>query len=71
MPAKTRFSVALDDQEHAALAIVAEKRRISMAWLVRQAVADFLERYRSEETQLPLPLATSRSELGGAGIGNT
>lgn len=66
MPAKTRFSVALDDQEYAALAIVAEKHRISMAWLVRQAVADFLERYRREETQLPLPLATSRPERGGA-----
>lgn len=65
MPAKTRFSVALDDQEYAALATVAERHRISMAWLVRQAVTDFLERYRSEEVQLPLPLAASRSERGG------
>ncbi len=66
MPAKTRFSVALDDQEYAALALVAEEHRISMAWLVRQAVADFLERYRNEETQLPLPLAASRSDRRGA-----
>ena len=54
MATKTRFSVALDDQEYVALGVVAEKHRISMAWLVRQAVADFLERYRNEETQLSL-----------------
>ena len=66
MPAKTRFSVALEDQEYAALAVVAEKHRISMAWLVRQAVADFLERYRNDETQLPLPLVASRSERRSA-----
>lgn len=65
MPTKTRFSVALDDREYAALATVAERHRISMAWLVRQAVTDFLERYRNEEVQLPLPLAASRSERGG------
>ena len=62
MPTKTRFSVALEDEEYAALAMVAEKHRISMAWLVRQAVADFLERYRDEEAQLPLPLVSARSE---------
>ncbi|MDD9996393.1 MAG: ribbon-helix-helix domain-containing protein [Rhodospirillaceae bacterium] len=62
MPAKTRFSVALDDDEYETLANVAEKYRISMAWLVRQAVADFLERYRHNETQLPLPLAGTRLE---------
>ena len=59
MATKTRFSVALDNQEYAALAVVAEKHRISMAWLVRQAVVDFLERYRNEETQLPLFLTTT------------
>jgi len=62
MPAKTRFSVALDDDEYETLANVAEKYRISMAWLVRQAVADFLERYRHNETQLPFPLAGTRLE---------
>ena len=64
MPAKTRFSVALEDEEYSALAVVADKHRISMAWLVRQAVADFLDRYRNDETQIPLPLAASRSERG-------
>ena len=60
MPAKTRFSVTLDDQEFTTLDGVAEKHRISIAWLVRQVVVDFLERYRSKEIQLPLPLAGLR-----------
>ena len=66
MPAKTRFSVALEDEEYSALAEVAEKHRISMAWLVRQAVANFLERYRDEEAQIPLPLVASHSERRNA-----
>ena len=56
--AKTRFSVALDHQEYAELAAMAEKHRVSMAWLVRNAVAEFLGRYRDEDRQLPLVLTT-------------
>lgn len=62
MATKTRFSVALEDQEYTALAAVAEKHRLSMAWLVRQAVADFLERCRDEDMQLPLRLTTTRND---------
>ena len=58
MAEKTRFSVALDEQDYAQLAALAEKHRISMAWLVRHAVAEFLERYRSEDMQLPLHLTS-------------
>ena len=56
MAAKTRFSVALNVNEYAELATMAEKHRVSMAWLVRNAVAEFLDRYRDEDTQLPLRL---------------
>ncbi len=66
MAAKTRFSVALDDREYATLAAMAEEHRISMAWLVRQAVADFLERHRNEDTRLPLRLTARHVEPGGA-----
>ena len=65
MAAKTRFSVALDDREYATLAEMAEKNRISMAWLVRQAVADFLECHRSEDTQLPLRLTARHTDRRG------
>ena len=56
MAAKIRFSVALNVNEYAELATMAEKHRVSMAWLVRNAVAEFLDRYRDEDTQLPLRL---------------
>lgn len=62
MPAKTRFSVAFNDNEYAELATMAEKHHVSMAWLVRNAVREFLERYRDEDNQLPLRLAASGSQ---------
>lgn len=57
MAAKTRFSVALDEQEYAELALMAERHRVSMAWLVRYAVTEFLNGYRAEDPQIPLRLA--------------
>ncbi len=62
MPTKTRFSVALDDREYSEIMALAEKNRVSMAWLVRHAVAAFLERSREEDVQLPLRLTSDRSE---------
>ena len=62
MVAKTRFSVALDEQEYAELSAMAEKHRVSMAWLVRHAVTEFLERHQSEQLQIPLPLVGRSSE---------
>ena len=62
MAAKTRFSVALNVNEYAELATMAEKRRVSMAWLVSNAVAEFLDRYRDEDTQLPLRLTPAGSQ---------
>ena len=61
MTAKTRFSVALDEREYVRLVAMAEKHRISMAWLVRQALTDFLERYGDEDLQLPLRFTVSRT----------
>ena len=67
MAAKTRFSVALNVNEYAELATLAERHRVSMAWLVRNAVAEFLDRYRDEEdVQLPLRITTVRSQRGDA-----
>ena len=66
MPAKTRFSVALDEGEYAELLDLADKHRISMVWLVRRVVADFLERCRREELRLPLRLSSAPPDRGGA-----
>ena len=63
MTAKTRFSVALNVNEYTELDTMAERHRVSMAWLVRIAVAEFLDRYRDEEdAQLPLRLTAVRSQ---------
>lgn len=56
MVAKTRFSVALDEHEYAELSVMADKHRVSMAWLIRHAVTEFLDRYGQEDQQLPLRL---------------
>ncbi len=60
MAAKQRISVSLSEQEYSKLSALAEKHRISLAWLGRQAVAEFLERYRDRELQLPLTLTPTR-----------
>ena len=62
MVAKTRFSVALNANEYNELAAMAERHRVSMAWLVRSAVAEFLDRHREEDAHLPLRLSSVRSE---------
>jgi len=66
MVAKTRFSVALDKHEYAELSALAETHRVSMAWLVRHAVTEFLNGYRSEDPQLPLRLVAARPERSNA-----
>lgn len=62
MTAKTRFSVALDENEYAELAAIAERHRVSMAWLVRHAVTEFLDDYRIDDPQLPLGLTATRRD---------
>lgn len=51
---KQRISINLPDSEYGELAALAEKHDISMAWIGRKAILDFLERYRDNPLQLPL-----------------
>jgi hypothetical protein len=51
---KHRVAVNLDDEEFAALAEMSDKHDVSLGWLGRQALLEFIDRYRNE--QLPLPL---------------
>ena len=62
MPSTHRLSVNLSPEEHREIAALAETSRVSKAWIGRQALIEFLERYRDRETlQLPLDLGrTSR-----------
>jgi len=52
----TRITVTVDEQDHAQLAKLAEQYRVSLAWLVRYAVNDMLERHQQDQLQLPLDL---------------
>jgi len=54
---KQRLSVNLSDTEYAELASLAQKNAISMAWIGRQAILEFLEAHRENQLQLPLTLA--------------
>lgn len=51
-----RLSVNLDLPDHAALVRLADEHDVSLAWLVRKAVSEFVERHgKSDQTELPLP----------------
>jgi hypothetical protein len=52
----TRVTVSIDERDYEQLVALAEEHRVSLAWLVRYAVADFLDRYRREQLELPLEL---------------
>lgn len=60
MAASRRLSVTLDEHEYDELAGMSDKHRVSMAWLARHAIAEFMDRYRNEELQLPLRLPHGR-----------
>ena len=54
MTSKQRLSVNLTPEEHSELTALAEKARVSKAWLGRRAISELLDRYREREFDLPL-----------------
>jgi|GEM_PF-1479629 len=61
---RTRIKVSLRDEEHAALATLAERHDVSLSWLTRQAVAEFLARQKVDNPRpgLDLPLRAAADE---------
>ena len=58
-----RTSVSLDEQMFSEVSQLAAQNDVSVAWLVRKAVAELLERRRDElEPQLSLLIAGSKFE---------
>ena len=57
---KNRLSVSLTDSELAELLSLKDRHHVSLAWLGRQAIVEFIAKYREENVQLPLKL-TMRS----------
>lgn len=61
MTARRRISLNLSETEYKVLNALANRHGVSMAWLGRRALVEFIERYRNEELQLPLDIQTKRS----------
>ena len=40
----TRVTVSIDERDYEQLVALADEHRVSLAWLVRYAVSDFLQR---------------------------
>jgi predicted transcriptional regulator len=55
---KHRISISLADDEYTELSDVAAGSRVSMAWLARQALIEFLKRQRENRAQTPIPVQT-------------
>ena len=55
-----RVSVSLSPRVHAEVMELADKSDVSVAWVVRYAVTELVERYR-ENPQQKLPLSFRRS----------
>ncbi len=51
---KHRIAANLTDSEFGDLAAMAEKYDVSLSWLGRKAILEFIDRYRVEQLQLPL-----------------
>ena len=51
---KHRIAVSLTDSEFIELAAMADKYDVSLSWLGRQGILEFIARYRVEQLQLPL-----------------
>lgn len=56
MASKHRLSVNLGPDEFRGLAAVAEAANVSLAWLGRQAIRQFLEAHNERGMQIPLAL---------------
>lgn len=58
MATKQRVTVNLTDREYQKLAALAQKNRVSLAWLGRQSIIEFLDRHANGQQLLPLESRT-------------
>ena len=56
-----RITVSLPQQDHLALSALAERCDVSLSWLTRQAIVEFLANHGRDELQLPLNLEKKAS----------
>lgn len=60
MSAKNRVTINLDDDEYAALQMIAERTDRSLSWLGRKAVSDFVH---NERAAINRALTPQREEM--------
>lgn len=58
---KRRIAVNLADEEYSDLADLARQHDVSMAWLGRQAILEFVEHHRAEQLALPMRFKLQRA----------
>jgi predicted transcriptional regulator len=63
MVSKHRITVNLSDDEYVALTQLAQREKVSKAWLGRRAITSLLRRTESDERQMPLPLPRQRGKV--------
>jgi len=61
---KHRIAVSLTDSEFSEIAAMADKFDVSLAWLGRQGILEFIARYRVEQLQLPLRREARGDQFG-------
>lgn len=62
-----RLTVSLTDSDYDALSTIAEKDEVSLSWVVRRAINEYLDNHRPE-VKPPLPLrALQKSERRSEG----
>lgn len=64
MPSKHRVTINVSEADYQMLNALAEKHRVAVAWLGRQAIIEFLERHQQENVQLPFSLPSSNERTG-------
>jgi len=55
-----RLTVSLNEQAHATLSVLAKRQDVSVAWIVRRAVSEFIE-HQEHPAQPELPLRRTGS----------
>ncbi len=62
----SRVTVSLTERDHALLTEIAEDQDVTLSWVIRQAIAEYLERSRREEPALPFgPVRQARGKHNG------
>lgn len=60
---KCRISVTISDHDHKLLSAFAREHSVSLAWIARQALTEFITHHVHEGMQLPLRLPRVRESV--------